>query len=156
MKNYCILDMDIGQLTVAEEDGKITEVYFGAPKDDGVLNNNTPALREAVKQLVEYFFCGRREFDLPIEPKGTEFQKRVWEELRKIPYGETRTYRQIAEAIGNPGAARAVGMANNKNPISIITPCHRVVNADGKIGGYAGGAEVKRFLLALEAGLLVD
>ena len=103
-----------------------------------------------MSELREYFDGKRREFDLPLAPEGTDFQKRVWEELCKIPYGETRSYGEIAAALGNTRAARAVGLANNKNPIPIIVPCHRVIGADGALVGYAGGVEAKDFLLKLE------
>ena len=110
----------------------------------------TELILECKKQLEEYFAGKRKTFDLPLVPKGTEFQQKVWKALQEIPYGETRTYGEIAAAIGNPKAARAVGMANNKNPIGIIIPCHRVVGANGKLVGYAGGMEKKEFLLELE------
>lgn len=101
-------------------------------------------------QVTEYLEGRRRAFTFPYELRGTEFQKRVWQELCKIPYGETRTYGDIAAAIGKPGAARAVGMANNRNPIIIAVPCHRVIGAGGKLVGYAGGLDMKRALLELE------
>ncbi len=109
-------------------------------------------LSEAVRQIEEYFAGTRRTFDLPTAPEGTAFQRAVWEALRRIPYGQTCTYRQIAEAIGRPAACRAVGMANHRNPIAIVIPCHRVVGADGSLTGYAGGLEVKARLLELESG----
>ncbi len=101
-------------------------------------------------QLNEYFIGKRREFALPMSLEGTVFQKRVWQELKKIPFGETRSYGAIASAIGKPGAARAVGMANNRNPIPIIIPCHRVIGADGDLTGYGGGLKIKRWLLEHE------
>ena len=107
----------------------------------------TPLLQEAEEQLNEYFAGARREFDLPLAPKGTPFQKAVWAEMNKIPYGEVRTYGQLAAALGKPKAARAVGGACHCNPIAIIQPCHRVVGAGGKLTGYAGGLEMKRALL---------
>ncbi len=105
---------------------------------------------QAAQQLEEYFAGRRRRFDLPLDPAGTAFQQSVWAALKAIPYGETHSYKQVAQAIGNPGASRAVGMANNKNPILIIIPCHRVVGSNGALVGYAGGLDVKRKLLALE------
>jgi methylated-DNA-[protein]-cysteine S-methyltransferase len=102
------------------------------------------------EQLSEYFARSRRTFTIPIALAGTPFQKRVWSELMTIPYGETRSYRQLAEAIGNPSSMRAVGAANGQNPISIIVPCHRVIGSDGALVGYGGGLERKRFLLDLE------
>ena len=104
--------------------------------------NETPLLREAAKQLNEYLAGKRKVFDLPLDPEGTQFQKAVWKALTGIPFGETRTYRNIAESVGNPKACRAVGMANNKNPIAILIPCHRVIGADGKLVGYAGGLDI--------------
>ena len=109
-------------------------------------------LEKAAKELKEYFQGKRREFDLPLSVKGTAFQMKVWRALQEIPYGETRSYGEIAEAIGKPKAARAVGMANNRNPVSIIIPCHRVIGADGKLVGYGGGLDAKEYLLELEAG----
>lgn len=108
--------------------------------------------RKTASELSEYFAGVRRQFDLPICPEGTEFQKRVWEELRKIPYGETRSYGEIAEAVGSKRFSRAVGGANHRNPILILIPCHRVVAFDGSLGGFAAGLELKARLLELEAG----
>jgi len=101
-------------------------------------------------QLSEYFTGKRKNFDVPLNPQGTEFQRAVWEALQKIPYGKTRSYKQIAQAVGNPKASRAVGMANNKNPIWILIPCHRVIGADGSLTGYGGGLEMKKRLLSIE------
>ena len=109
-----------------------------------------PILQETVKQLNEYFQGQRQIFDLPLDFEGTEFQHKVWQALLTIPFGETRSYKQIAEQIGNVKAVRAVGAANGKNPISIITPCHRVVGANGKLVGFAGGLENKDILLKIE------
>lgn len=106
--------------------------------------------RELKKELSEYFGGKRREFKIPLAPDGTPFQKQVWEALQRIPYGETRSYKEIAEAVGNPKACRAVGMANNKNPIPIIIPCHRVIGSNGSMVGYAGGLTIKTQLLSLE------
>ena len=106
-----------------------------------------------VRQLEEYFAGRRRGFDLPLDLRGTDFQKRCWQELLKIPHGETRSYAEIARAIGNPAAVRAVGLANGKNPIAIIVPCHRVIGSDGSLTGYGGGLDVKRQLLELEGAL---
>lgn len=109
-----------------------------------------PVLWETVRQLDEYFAGKRREFSIPIKTHGTDFQERVWKALRAIPYGETRTYGQIAAQVGNPKASRAVGGANHNNPILILTPCHRVIGADGSLTGFGGGLRVKEALLALE------
>ena len=111
-----------------------------------------PLIAEAFRELEEYFSGTRREFDLPLNPQGTPFQQSVWAALRRIPYGGTASYTEIAEAVGCPGGSRAVGMANNRNPIAILIPCHRVIGANGKLVGYAGGLDLKRKLLELEAG----
>lgn len=114
-----------------------------------------PARSAAVAaQLAEYFRGERREFDLPLAPRGTPFQLRVWEELRRIPYGATVSYAELAARVGNPGAFRAVGRANGTNPIPVVIPCHRVINTGGALGGYGGGLPVKRALLELEGALL--
>jgi methylated-DNA-[protein]-cysteine S-methyltransferase len=110
-----------------------------------------PVVREAMGQLASYFAGQRMEFDLPLDPAGTEFQKRVWKALSGIPYGETRSYSELARSIGKPAAVRAVGAANGRNPIGIIVPCHRVIGASGKLVGYGGGLPMKRMLLDLEA-----
>lgn len=109
-----------------------------------------PVLAEAERQLAEYFKGERTTFDLPLRFQGTAFQKRVWQQLLRIPYGQTRSYGQLALAIGNSSASRAVGLANSKNPLSIIVPCHRVIGASGKLTGFAGGLEIKARLLDLE------
>ena len=109
-----------------------------------------PVLREAERQLAEYFAGRRTEFDLPLDPEGTPFQQKVWSALRSIPFGETRTYAEVATQIGHPGAARAVGAASGRNPLSIVAPCHRVVGTSGELTGFAGGLEVKARLLAFE------
>ena len=116
-----------------------------------IENVQHPILLETQKQLNEYFVGQRQVFDLPLDFEGTEFQQKVWQALLTIPFGETRSYKQIAEQIGNVKAVRAVGAANGKNPISIITPCHRVVGANGKLVGFAGGLENKDVLLKLES-----
>jgi len=110
-----------------------------------------PVLLEAERQLKDYFAGKRERFELKLDFKGTEFQRQVWQALLTIPFGETRSYAQIAEQIGNPSAVRAVGAANGKNPISIIAPCHRVIGSNGKLTGFAGGMEAKAFLLKLES-----
>lgn len=110
----------------------------------------TPLIKEAAKQLYEYLEGKRKAFDIPIRLEGTPFQKAVWQALLRIPYGETMTYGEIADRIGNPKAARAVGMANNRNPVAVFVPCHRVIGADGGLVGYASGLVIKRWLLDLE------
>jgi methylated-DNA-[protein]-cysteine S-methyltransferase len=109
-----------------------------------------PVLQEAERQLAEYFAGRRTEFDLPLDPSGTPFQQKVWSALRRIPFGETRTYAEVATQIGHPGAARAVGAASGRNPLSIVAPCHRVIGTRGALTGFAGGLEVKARLLAFE------
>lgn len=144
----CTLNLDtpLGKMFLQGDDRYITALRFGEAEEDCP----SPVLRMAEMQLEEYFSGSRTEFDLPLNPEGTEFQKSVWKALCEIPYGETATYGEIAAKIGNPGACRAVGMANNRNPIAIIVPCHRVVGAGGSLTGYAGGLDKKDFLLKLE------
>jgi methylated-DNA-[protein]-cysteine S-methyltransferase len=119
--------------------------------DRSMLDPEHPILLRAERQLAEYFSGERTEFDLPLDPTGSEFQKKVWQALRDIPFGQTKSYSDLAKAIGSSTSARAVGAANGKNPLSIVVPCHRVIGADGSLTGYAGGLEVKAALLALEA-----
>lgn len=107
-------------------------------------------LEKTVSQLTQYLEGQRKEFDLPLDPEGTEFQKRVWQKLSEIPYGMTRAYKDIAVELGDANASRAVGTANGRNPLSIVVPCHRVISADGTLGGYAGGLSIKTFLLDME------
>ena len=142
----------IGVITIKEKNNKIVELQLNSKKTlkENEQIKETPLLIETERQLIEYFNKKRTKFELPIEPKGTEFMKKVWKELINIPYGETRTYGQIAKNIGNEKASRAVGMANNKNPIPIIIPCHRVIGANNKLVGYALGLDKKEFLLNLE------
>jgi methylated-DNA-[protein]-cysteine S-methyltransferase len=113
-------------------------------------DEDQPVVRETLRQLAAYFVGELREFDLPLDPKGTEFQRAVWKALVGIPYGATRSYSEIARTIGKPAAVRAVGAANGSNPIAIIVPCHRVIGASGKLVGYGGGLPMKRMLLDLE------
>ena len=154
--SYAIIDSPIGELTVVERDGALVGLYMTQHKpapDPGTFGERVASVLPGVEdQLREYFSGTRTAFDLPLAPRGTEFQELVWAALRTIPYGETWTYGQLAEAIGRPGAARAVGLANGRNPISIVVPCHRVVGSSGKLTGYAGGVERKEYLLALERG----
>ena len=136
-------------LRVAAGPEGITAIQFGGSLA-GERDDAHPLLAEAVRQLRAYFAGELREFQLPLDLTGTEFQKRVWRELLKIPYGETRSYAQLAEALESPNAVRAVGAANGANPIAIVVPCHRVIGAGGKLVGYGGGLELKRRLLDLE------
>lgn len=151
MKRFVVVQSPVGDLTLTEENGALTGLYFGRRSLEGE-EGLTALLERASRQLEEYFAGKRKQFDLPLSLWGTEFQRQVWAALRDIPYGETRSYGQIAQAVGRPKAVRAVGMANHRNPISIIVPCHRVVGADGSLTGYGGGLENKKFLLALEGG----
>ena len=141
--------LPFGSLTFVEENGQLCAISFGEGPADA-MEQETPVIREAGRQFAEYADGKRKTFDLPLAPLGTEFQKKVWAALVAIPYGETRSYKQIAQQVGNPAACRAVGMANNKNPLPIVVPCHRVVGTNGSLTGYAGGLEMKEWLLALE------
>lgn len=151
---YRHLDSPIGQLTLAGHDRMLTHLVLSHPSHPPVDQDTWVAdprgYASAVTQLDEYFAGARQTFDLSIAPNGTAFQRQVWEALRTIPFGETRTYGQIATAIGRPKAFRAVGLANGRNPISIIVPCHRVIGASGDLTGYGGGLDAKRTLLDLE------
>ena len=151
------LDSPIGVLTLVASDAGLTHVLFedqeptdvGLPADLSEVDDD-PALEAAAAQLAEYFDGARREFDLPLDLRGTEFQKAAWMALAGVPYGETRSYGEQADAIGRPGAFRAVGAANGRNPVPVILPCHRIVGADGSLTGFAGGLDTKRRLLNLE------
>jgi methylated-DNA-[protein]-cysteine S-methyltransferase len=149
MKNIFVYRTKIGPVAIADNGTEITEVDV-VSEDQTFEMNETDLLKSAAMQLNEYLEGKRKSFDLPLNPNGTEFQKKVWAALCDIPYGETRSYKQIAEAVDNPKGCRAVGMANNKNPIMIFIPCHRVVGSDGSLTGYAGGLDMKEKLLELE------
>jgi methylated-DNA-[protein]-cysteine S-methyltransferase len=149
--NIYFYEYPIGHIGIAEDNGAVCRVCFGrnnAPS--GCVIKETPAVSEAASQLDEYFSGKLAAFDLPFSLSGTDFQRSVWDALIKIPIGETRSYKDIAESIGNPNACRAVGMANNRNPLAIFIPCHRVVGHNGGLVGYAGGLAVKQYLLELE------
>lgn len=153
MRYVYYYDTDIGRIGIAQNEIAITDIYFPGDADkllSDAVTTETELLKAAAKQLKEYLRGIRRVFDLPLEPEGTPFQQKVWKALMDIPYGETRTYKKIATAIGNAKACRAVGMANNKNPIPIIIPCHRVIGSNGKLVGYGGGLHIKEYLLKLE------
>lgn len=140
----------LGVLHISESGGAIDGVYFqGQTLPEGTFEE-TSAIRMAFKELFEYFRCERKVFSVKLAPKGTDFQMAVWKALMDIPYGETRNYKEIACAVGNPKAYRAVGMANHRNPISIFIPCHRVIGADGGLTGYGGGMNIKQMLLDIE------
>ncbi|MDR1683838.1 MAG: methylated-DNA--[protein]-cysteine S-methyltransferase [Elusimicrobiota bacterium] len=152
MKTYFIYASPAGPLAVTEEGGCISDIKFaGRFKPGEAVLKETPLLKKANKELQAYFDGRLKEFTLPLAPKGTAFQQKVWAALRRVPYGKTKSYKDIAVMIKNPKAMRAVGMANNRNPISIIVPCHRVIGANGSLTGYGGGLDKKKFLLALEA-----
>ena len=146
----------VGELTLVADERGLAAILWENDKPDrvrlGTLNEKPdhPVLVETERQLGEYFAGERRSFDVPLSFAGTDFQKRVWAALLAIPFGETRSYGEIADQLGAPGASRAVGAANGRNPISIIAPCHRVVGSNGKLTGFAGGLEAKAFLLDLE------
>ncbi|MBP2637471.1 MAG: cysteine methyltransferase [Firmicutes bacterium] len=144
-------ETDIGKIGIAEKNGSITNLYFAndnLPKDVEIYE--APILKEAAQQLKSYLAGTLTNFSLPLEPGGTAFMKQVWGSLCEIPYGKTASYKSIAEKIGNPNAARAVGLANNRNPIPIFIPCHRVVGANGALVGYRGGLELKNKLIKME------
>ena len=141
----------VGPMTLVERDGALAEARFGEDARDAQLVQ-TPLLQKAERELLAYFRGECKRFTVPLRPEGTAFQRRCWEALGRIPYGETRAYQQLAEAVGNPRACRAVGMANHLNPLPVFIPCHRVIGKNGKLTGYAGGIAVKELLLQLEAG----
>lgn len=142
----------LGTLTLAEENNELTNCSFGnSPKlPQNAEIKETKLIKEAWRQLRQYFNGERKTFDLPLAPRGTAFQQAAWQALLTIPYGQTASYKDMAIQVGNPKACRAVGMANNKNPIGIIIPCHRVIGSNGKLVGYAGGLDIKKKLLDLE------
>ena len=153
---YSFLESPVGPLLLAGSDDRLRLIGFSsgpkaqAPHGDWIRRND--CVVAAKRQLGEYFEGTRREFDLNLAPAGTDFQLRVWRALSAIPYGETRSYGEIADAIGNPRAAMAVGGANGSNPLPIVVPCHRVIGSDGTLTGFGGGLAAKRYLLDLESG----
>lgn len=162
MKHKCYLQTPIGVICIEEEGEAVTALYIDRMQEEGdhtdepdgkmcfLEDPETDLLKKAGIQLMEYFQGKRKEFSLPLMPEGTAFQKKVWQALSTIPYGETRSYGQIAAQIKNPKASRAVGGANHKNPIMIFIPCHRVIGADGSLVGFGGGLRAKRYMLDLE------
>lgn len=148
--NHILIKSPIGLYVMSASEKGITRLDRLAADEPIPKTKETPLLLEAKKQLEEYFNGVRKDFDLPLDTKGTPFQEAVWQALRTIPYGKTASYKDIAVAIGNPKAVRAVGGANNRNPISIITPCHRVIGITGKLVGYGGGMDAKEYLLRME------
>lgn len=152
--NFGYFNSPIGKIRIEEENGYITAVYFVNENIDSNIENGciNDSIASCKEQLQEYFDGIRKKFDLKLKfLNGTEFQKNAWNELRRIPYGKTISYKEMAERINNPKACRAIGNANNKNPICIIIPCHRVIGSNGKMVGYAEGIDKKEFLLKLES-----
>ena len=145
----------LGELLLTAVDDGLTKAHF-PPYDEPSTppSPDHPVLAAARRQLLEHFAGERTDFDLPLAPPGTAFQQRVWEELRRIPYGTTTTYGELARRLGDPKCVRAVGLANGRNPIAVVVPCHRVIGSDGKLRGYAAGVERKQRLLALESASL--
>ena len=160
MERMLFIETPVGKLGITASSEAVTRIFFGREYRNRRRPRNAPEactpetagplLLQAAAELAEYFAGTRREFTLPLAPAGTPFQQAVWEALRTIPYGETRTYGQLAAAVGKPKASRAVGGACHCNPIAILQPCHRVVGSTGKLTGYAYGVEMKQYLLELE------
>lgn len=151
--NYVMyLDSPIGRLSLYSDGEALNGLYMEKrqPEGDALPGENVAVLKSAARQLEEYFAGDRRDFDLHIALQGTDFQRKVWEQLQSIPCGETLSYGQLAQRIRQPSASRAVGLANGRNPVSIVIPCHRVIGADGSLTGYGGGIERKQWLLAHE------
>lgn len=154
---YEQFDTPVGVLTVAADGDAMCHIEFANNRHPaargGWVPGSNAVLDEARRQLLEYFDGGRRDFDLPLSPRGTAFQLRVWQTLATIPFGQTWSYQQLAKACGNAKAMRAVGAANGRNPLPIVVPCHRVIGADGSLTGFGGGIETKAALLRLEGAL---
>ncbi|WP_323379318.1 methylated-DNA--[protein]-cysteine S-methyltransferase [Streptomyces durbertensis] len=157
-RTHTVVDSPIGPLTLVATEGVLSAVYMSEhrhrPPVETFGRPDAAAFERVTAELAEYFAGERTEFSVPVRAAGTEFQRTVWAELRKIPYGRTITYGELAARIGRPSAARAVGAANGRNPVSVIVPCHRVVGGGGSLTGYAGGLARKERLLALERGQL--
>ncbi|GAA2925375.1 MULTISPECIES: methylated-DNA--[protein]-cysteine S-methyltransferase [Streptomycetaceae] len=155
-RQHTVIDSPYGDLTLVATDGVLAGLYMTAqrhrPPQETFGAPDPRPFTEAVRQLDAYFAGELTEFDLPLRLDGTPFQRSVWAELERIPYGETRSYGELAQCLGKPGASRAVGLANGKNPVGIIVPCHRVVGASGSLTGYGGGLDRKQRLLAFERG----
>lgn len=148
--DFYLFDTPLGPMALAGEGEVLKRLYLPGQPAPRLASRETPLLARGRAQLLEYLDGTRRRFDLPLAPEGTPFQQRVWKALETIPWGQTRTYAQVARLAGSPRGFRAVGMANHYNPLPILIPCHRVVGADGSLTGYAGGLELKKALLALE------
>jgi methylated-DNA-[protein]-cysteine S-methyltransferase len=151
---HTVIDSPVGDLILVADDGDLTGLHFAGqrrrPRGDALGERVDTGFDEVVGQLGEYFAGTRTGFELPLGPSGDEFDLRVWELLKTIPYGETRSYGDLARELGDPALAQAVGKANGRNPLAVVVPCHRVIGADGSLTGYAGGLDRKRFLLELE------
>lgn len=152
MRYFSRYKNEYGEFIIVDEESKITNLALSAYAVIGedMLERETKVLLQAKRELTEFFLGRRKHFDVPLKARGSEFQEKVWQSLREIPYGETYTYGQVAHLIGNAKAAQAVGMANHRNPILFMIPCHRVIGAQGKLVGYAGGLALKEKLLLLE------
>lgn len=151
MKRAYFYETELGRIGIAENGAAVTNVFFkNTVQPEGYEVQETALLNRAAGELREYFAGKRDTFDIPLAPEGSAFEKRVWNALLEIPYGQTRSYAQIAARIGNPRACRAVGRANGRNPISIFIPCHRVIGTNGTLTGYAGGLDMKKILLQIE------
>lgn len=151
MRAHAVVPSPVGPLTVVAEDGVLLRLYLDPPGPAADLGpRGEAALAPVADQLGEYFAGVREAFDLELLPRGSAFELAVWEQLTRIPYGETRSYGQVARAVGEPGGAQAVGLACGRNPLAVVVPCHRVVGADGALVGFGGGLPRKRFLLDLE------
>ncbi|MEO7717305.1 MAG: methylated-DNA--[protein]-cysteine S-methyltransferase [Capsulimonas sp.] len=154
---YTQFESPVDTITLTSDGASLTGLYMNEHKhaelfaDEWIRDDQAAPFQETIRQLTAYFAGERTDFDLPLAPRGTPFQQIVWNMLREIPYAQTMTYGQLAAKIGNPNASRAVGLANGRNPISIIVPCHRVIGASGKLVGYGGGLERKETLLSLES-----
>lgn len=148
-----LLDTPVGRLAVATDGSAVLSIRIATDRVQGLAQTETPVAMQTINELEEYFAGKRKDFGIPIRMNGTVFQIRVWNELLKIPHGSVTTYGEIAARIGKPGAARAVGMACNRNPLLIVVPCHRVVGQDGSLTGYAAGTDKKRMLMELENGI---
>ena len=149
-ENFAVYPSRLGDIKITYTDKAITGIELGVSGYERSESMPSALSESAIEQLNEYFTGKRRQFELPLAPSGTPFQQKVWAALQEIPYGQTRSYKEIALAVGSPNGFRAVGRANNKNPIAIVIPCHRVIGADGSLVGYGGGLDMKQSLLDLE------
>ncbi len=152
--NSCTIDSPLGPLQLLSDGGQLWAIHFPDQHNGAPDTLDDPVLQLARRQLQQYFAGTRHQFELPLAPRGTAFQRQVWQALRHIPYGQLRSYRDIALALGRPTASRAVGAANGRNPLPIVVPCHRVIGSNGQLTGYAGGLDLKHFLLDLEGAQL--